>query len=69
MAGKQKTRKSMSKRFTLTNPKKGIGKVMRQKAAHNHRLVPKSKRAKGLAKMNHVVSPGDAKNIRRGIFV
>jgi large subunit ribosomal protein L35 len=59
MPGKMKTRKAVAKRFTVS----GSGKVLREKAAHNHRLVPKSKKAKGLAKMKHQVSKGDAKNV------
>lgn len=65
MAGKQKTRKAMAKRFKLT----GSGRLMRQKAAHNHRLAGKSKRAKGMIKMGHEVARGDAKNIRKGLFI
>lgn len=64
-AGKQKTKKSIAKRFKFS----GSGKMMRQKAAHNHRLNPKSKKAKGLAKMNHEVSKGEVKNLKRGVLV
>lgn len=62
-AGKQKTRKAVAKRITTT----GTGKIMRQKAACQHRLVPKSKKAKGLSKMRHAVHSGDAKNLLKAI--
>jgi ribosomal protein L35 len=62
--GKQRTRRAMAKRVTTT----GSGKVMRQKAAHNHRLVPKSKSAKGMSKMRHEVASTDAKNLLKCIF-
>ena len=63
MAGKQKTNQSMAKRFKTTKTK-----ILRQKAAHNHRLVPKSKKAKGKAKYLHAITKGDAKNIRKKVF-
>lgn len=61
--GKQKTRKSVSKRIKIS----GSGKLLRQKAAHNHRLIPKSKKSKGLAKLSHQVSKTNVKNIKRAI--
>ena len=62
--GKQRTRRAMAKRVTTT----GSGKVMRQKAAHNHRLVPKSKKAKGMSKMQHSLNNTDASNMLKCIF-
>ena len=59
MAKKGKVRKSVSKRFRLS----GSGKILRQRAAHNHRLIPKSKKSKGLAKIKQGVASGDAKHI------
>lgn len=62
-AGKQKTRKAVKKRITVS----ASGKIMRQKAACQHRLVPKSKKAKGLSKMRHSLPKGDAKNVLKSI--
>jgi len=48
---KQRTRSAVKKRFYKTKWWKG--KVMRAKANHRHRLIPKSKRIKQLAWKNH----------------
>jgi ribosomal protein L35 len=60
-AGKQKTRKSVSKRFTKS--------LKRQKAAHSHRLVPKSKGSKNAYAKKQTVHKSDAKNIKRALFI
>ena len=61
--GKQKTRKAVAKRFTQS----GSGKLMREKAARRHRLVPKSSKAKGMGVMQHEVAKGDAKQMRKAL--
>jgi len=63
MSGKQKVKQSIAKRFKKT----GTGKWVHEHAAHRHRLVAKSSKAKGLSKLLHTVSKGDGKNIKRAI--
>lgn len=60
-AGKQKTRKSISKRFTKT--------LKRQRAAHSHRLVPKSKGSKNAYAKKQTTHSSDVKNIKRALFI
>jgi ribosomal protein L35 len=48
---KQRVRSSVKKRFYKT--KWGKWKVMRAKANHRHRLIPKSKRIKQMAWKTH----------------
>lgn len=55
--GKQKTRKSVAKRFSKN--------LMHKRAAKKHRLVPKSKRCKMQGKIKQAVSSADARNMRR----
>jgi large subunit ribosomal protein L35 len=62
-SGKQKTRKAVAKRFKVS----GSGKLLRERAAHNHRLNPKSKRSKTLAGQTFALVKGDKKVIRQGL--
>ena len=59
---KQKTNKSVSKRFFKTKGWKW--KVMRAKAAHNHRLIPKTKERKVEGKKSQSVSASDVKKMK-----
>jgi len=61
--GKQKSRRSVAKRIRIT----GTGKIVMQKSGHKHRLVAKSKRAKGLAKKTHLVFGGDALQLKKAV--
>ena len=61
--GRQKTRKSVSKRIK----KSGSGRLLRAHANHRHRLVAKSKKAKGKSKYSHAVASGDGKQALRGL--
>ena len=56
---KQKTRKSVSKRFKLT----GSGKVKRNHAGHKHMLIRRDKDVKRAAKKSTLVSPADKKKV------
>lgn len=58
---KQKTSSSIKKRFYKTNGWKW--KIMRAKAAHNHRLIPKTKERKAECWRCHEVSSSDYKKI------
>ncbi|HPO06287.1 MAG TPA: hypothetical protein PLQ36_04215 [Candidatus Gracilibacteria bacterium] len=62
--GKQRTRKSMAKRVII----KGDS-LERNRANHNHRLVPKSKRGKLAARKNAGIAGVDLKAIKRALFI
>ncbi len=64
-AGTQRTRQAMAARFAMSS--RGI--IFREKAGKKHRLVAKSSKSKGLTKMKHEVSKGDAKNIIRAFGI
>jgi len=58
---KLKTKRSAAKRFKIT----AKGKIKRKRAFHSHILTKKStKRKRGLRKAT-LVSPADAKNIKK----
>jgi len=57
--GKLRTSKSARKRVAKT----ARGKVMVQKAAHSHRLFPKSARQKNLGGRRKMVKGADAKKM------
>ncbi len=59
---KQKTNSSIAKRFYRT--KNWKWKLMRAKACHNHRLIPKTKERKVEARKSHSVSGSDAKKLK-----
>ena len=56
---KQKTRKSVSKRFNLT----GSGKVKRNHAGHKHMLSRRDKDVNRAAKKSTLVAPSDKKKV------
>ena len=56
---KQKTRKSVSKRFKLT----GSGKVKRNQAGHKHMLIRRDRDTKRAAKKSTLVAPSDKKKV------
>ena len=56
---KQKTRKSVSKRFKLT----GSGKVKRNHAGHKHMFFRRDKDTKRAAKKSTFVAPSDKKKV------
>lgn len=60
---KIKTSSSMKKRFKVT----GSGKIKSAKAAHNHRLMQKSKRQKNKSRNGLNTSPADIKLVKRGV--
>ena len=60
---KLKSNSSAKKRFKRTNGKKG--KLMQQKSARNHRLMPKSTRAKKLADKAMSVSKTNVKRVEK----
>ena len=57
--GKQRSRSVAKKRVKRT----GSGKAVINKVAHNHLLLQKSKKQKGKAKHNIVLSKGEVKKI------
>ncbi len=59
---KQKTNKSVAKRFYKTKWWKW--KLMRAKAAHNHRLIPKAKERKVEARKSQSVTVPDWKKLK-----
>lgn len=59
--GKQKTHKGAKKRTKVT----GSGKIVMQKAAHNHRLAPKASRQKKAASKPLTMLKGAVKNLSR----
>ena len=58
---KQKTRKSVSKRFKVT----GSGKLKRNKAGHSHMLIRRDKDVKRSAKKATVVAPSFEKRMKK----
>ena len=58
---KQKTRKSVSKRFKVT----GSGKLKRNKAGHSHMLIRRDKDVKRAAKKATVVAPSFEKRMKK----
>ena len=62
--GKQRTRKSMAKRVVI----KGQS-IERDRANHNHRLVPKSKRGKIASRKRDGIAGVDLKAVKRALFI
>jgi large subunit ribosomal protein L35 len=60
---KMKSNRSASKRFKVT----GGGKLMRGSAFRRHLLTKKDRSTKRAMRGWHLVSPGDAKRVRRMI--
>ena len=58
---KQKTRKSVSKRFKLT----GSGKIKRNKAGHSHMLIRRDNDVKRAAKNSTLVAASDEKKVKK----
>ena len=58
---KQKTRKSVSKRFKLT----GSGKIKRNKAGHSHVLIRRDNDVKRAAKKSVLVAASDEKKVKK----
>ena len=58
---KQKTRKSVSKRFKLT----GSGKIKRNKAGHSHKLIRRDNDVKRAAKKSTLVAASDEKKVKK----
>lgn len=58
---KMKTHSGSKKRFRVT----GSGKVMRERAGKRHLLEHKSSRRTRRLSKDHVVSPADAKNVKK----
>ena len=58
---KQKTRKSVSKRFKVT----GSGKLKRNKAGHSHMLIRREKDVKRSAKKATMVAPSFEKRMKK----
>ena len=58
---KQKTRKSVSKRFKLT----GSGKIKRNKAGHSHMLIRRDNDEKRAAKKSTLVAASDEKKVKK----
>ncbi|MFF2273044.1 50S ribosomal protein L35 [Agromyces sp. NPDC058136] len=58
---KQKTHSGSKKRFKLT----GTGKVKKQQAGMRHNLEVKASKRKMRLNQDQVVSPADAKNIKK----
>ena len=58
---KQKTRKSVSKRFKLT----GSGKVKRNHAGHKHMLIRRDNDVKRAAKKSVLVAASDEKKVKK----
>ena len=58
---KQKTRKSVSKRFKLT----GSGKIKRNKAGHSHMLIRRDNDVKRAAKKSALVAASDEKKVKK----
>jgi large subunit ribosomal protein L35 len=58
---KQKTRKSVSKRFKVT----GSGKLKRNKAGHSHMLIRRDKDVKRYAKKATMVAPSFEKRMKK----
>ena len=61
---KQKTRKSVAKRFSLT----GTCKIKRNKAYHSHMLVRRSNSAKRKMRQPDLVDSSEEKRVRRMII-
>tara|TARA_B100000700_G_scaffold8960_1_gene9219 strand:- start:66 stop:260 length:195 start_codon:yes stop_codon:yes gene_type:complete len=58
---KQKTRKSVSKRFKLT----GSGKIKRNQAGHSHMLIRRDNDVKRAAKKSTLVAASDEKKVKK----
>ena len=58
---KQKTRKSVSKRFKLT----GSGKIKRNKAGHSDMLIRRDNDVKRAAKKSTLVAASDEKKVKK----
>ena len=58
---KQKTRKSVSKRFKVT----GSGKIKRNKANHSHMLIRRSNSAKRKMRQSDLVDVSEEKRVKR----
>ena len=58
---KQKTRKSVSKRFKLT----GSGKIKRNQAGHSHMLIRRDNDVKRAAKKSTLVGASDEKKVKK----
>ena len=58
---KQKTRKSVSKRFKLT----GSGKIKRNKAGLSHMLIRRDNDVKRAAKKSTLVAASDEKKVKK----
>ena len=58
---KQKTRKSVSKRFKLT----GSGKIKRNQAGHSHMLIRRDNDVKRAAKKSALVAASDEKKVKK----
>ena len=58
---KQKTRKSVSKRFKLT----GSGKIKRNQAGHSHMLIRRDNDVKRAAKKSTLVAASDEKKDKK----
>lgn len=58
---KMKTHSGAKKRFRVT----GSGKIMRERAGKRHLLEHKSSRRTRRLSKDHVLAPGDAKNVKK----
>ena len=58
---KQKTRKSVSKRFKLT----GSGKIKRNQAGHSQMLIRRDNDVKRAAKKSTLVAASDEKKVKK----
>lgn len=58
---KQKTHSGSKKRFKVT----GSGKIMKQQAGMRHNLEVKSGKLKRTLNADQVLSPSDAKNVKK----
>jgi large subunit ribosomal protein L35 len=58
---KQKTHSGSKKRFKIT----GSGKIMKQQAGMRHNLEVKSGKRKRTLNADQVLSPSDAKNVKK----
>ena len=58
---KQKTRKSVSKRYKLT----GSGKIKRNQAGHSHMLIRRDNDVKRAAKKSTLVAASDEKKVKK----
>ncbi len=58
---KQKTHSGSKKRFKIT----GSGKIMKQQAGMRHNLEVKSGKRKRTLNAEQVLSPADAKNVKK----